>query len=449
MAAGGPRGKPLSTGIFGVRSRFSMRFRYSADTAGAEARGTLVAGPAVGDTRTMKAALVVLACLLRATASAQTPAADEIGRYAAEGEKALAERNWPAAVSAYEKLSELSPDTAEVHAQLGMLYFQLRQFGRAVPALRRAIELKPDLPGVDVLLAVGLSEVGRFEEALPGLRKGFEQTSDPAMRRAAGLQLQRAYNGLGQDQEAVEVALALTRSYPDDPEILYHAGRLVSNYAYLLTLHLFDVAPTSAWTHQASGEANESMGNYEAALEDYRKVLALQPQRPGIHYRLGRVQLARARPPVSAADAEVLAAQEFEEELRIDPTNADAAYELGELARKAGDLARARELFALAVEHYPDFEQGHLGLGRVLIAQGHPAEALPHLERAASLNPEDDVVFFQLWQAHRALGNVEEQRQARVEFQRLRDRKRELERLGLLRRHVVTQQELEEEMTVP
>jgi tetratricopeptide (TPR) repeat protein len=414
------------------------------------ARGTLVGGLAVGDTRIMKPLLVVLVCLLPgAPASAQVPAADELGRYAAEGEKALAERDWPAALSAYEKLSELSPDTAEVHAQLGMLYFQLREFGRAVPALQRAIELKPDLPGVDVLLAVCLSEVGRFQEALPGLRKGFEQKSDTAMRRASGLQLQRAYNGLGQDDEAVEVALELTRLYPDDPEVLYHAGRLISDYAYLLTLRLVDVAPTSVWSHQASGEANESLGNYEAALEDYRKVLALEPDRPGIHYRLGRVHLARAGPLVAAADAEALAAQEFEEELRIDPTNANAAYELGELARKSGDLARARELFALAVEHYPDFEPGHLGLGQVLIAQGHPDLALPHLEKAARLDPEDDVVFFQLWQAYRALGNTEEQQRARVEFQRLRDRKRELERLGLLRSHVVTQQELEEEMTPP
>lgn len=396
----------------------------------------------------MKRCVVVVALVL-AESSALAQAPGTLEGYAAEGQKALAERNWPAAASAYEKLSELSPDTAEVHAQLGMVYFQLRRFGDAVPALREALRLKPDLPNVDVLLAVCLSEVGRFEEALPGLRKGFEQGADSPMGRATGLALQRSLNGLGRDDEAVEVALELTRLYPDDPEILYHAGRLISNYAYLLTLRLVDVAPTSAWTQQASGEANESLGNYDAALDDYSKVLALDPDRPGIHYRMGRVHLARARPPLAAADAETRAAEEFENELRIDPTNANAAYELGELRRKAGDLGRARELLAQAVEHYPDFEEGQVGLGRVLIAQGQPELALPHLEKATTLDPEDDVAFFHLWQAHRALGNTEEEQRARVEFQRLRDRKRQLERLGLLRRHVVTQQELEEQMTPP
>lgn len=382
-------------------------------------------------------------------ALAQAPPAGGLERYAEEGQRALAERRWADAARAYEKLRELSPETAEVHAQLGMIYFQQHDFARAVPTLRKALKLKPGLPNVDVLLAMCLSEVGQYKEALPGLQKGFGQSSDAALRRATGLQLQRTYTGLGQDDKAVEVALQLTRLYKDDPEILYHTGRLFSNYAYLLTMRLAEVAPASVWMHQAAGEANESLANYDAALDDYRKVLALAPDRPGIHYRLGRVFLARARPPLSEADAETNAAREFEEELRIDPSNADAAYELGEIRRKAGDLDKARELFQLAVEHYPEFEEGLVGLGRVLVAQGKADLGLPPLTKAVSLNPEDDVAYFQLWQAHRVLGHREEQEKAQAEFQRLRTRKREQERLNLLRQHVVTQQELDAQMAPP
>jgi tetratricopeptide (TPR) repeat protein len=388
-------------------------------------------------------------CLAGWPALAQAPDPGALGRFAAEGQKALAEGRWADAARAYEKLRELSPQTAEVHAQLGMIYFQQHAYGRAIPALREALKLKPGLQNVDVLLAMCLSELGRYEEALPGLKKGFAQASEAMMRRATGLQLQRAYSGLGKDDEAVEVALQLTHLYPEDPEVLYHAGRLISNYAYLLTMRLAEVAPTSVWMHMAAGEANESLGNYDAALDEYQEVLTLAPDRPGIHYRMGRVHLARARPPLAAADAEARAAQEFEKELQIDPTNANAAYELGELARSAGNLDRARELFALSVEHYPDFEQGQVGLGRVLIAQGKPDLALPHLEQAARLDPGDEVAFFQLWQAHRALGHAEQAKTARVEFQRLRGEKRERERMGLLRRSLVTQQELEQETAPP
>jgi tetratricopeptide (TPR) repeat protein len=387
--------------------------------------------------------------LVAATTLAQAPEQSPLERYADEGQKALAERRWADAARAYEKLRELSPETPEVHAQLGMIYFQQNEFARAVPPLRQALKLKPGLPNVDVLLAMCLSELGQYKEAVPGLQKGFGQSADAALRRVSGLQLQRSYDGLGQDDKAVEVALQLTRLYKDDPEILYHSGRLISNYAYLLTMRLAKVAPASVWMHQASGEADESLGSYDAALTEYRAVLALAPNRPGVHYRIGRVYLAKARPPQSEADAEENAAREFEQELHVDPTNADAAYELGEIARKAGDLDKARELFQAAVKHYPDFDEGLVGLGRVLVAQGKPELALAPLSKAVALDPESDVAWFQIHQAQRALGHAAEAQKAQDEFQRLRTRKREAERRDLLRQHVVTQQELDAQMSPP
>ena len=96
-----------------------------------------------------------------------------------------------------------------MHASLGFSYFQQRKFSEAVPALRQALKLKPALPNLPVLLAMSLSELGQFDEALPGLQKGFAQSADAAIKRAAGLQLQRAYTGLRRDAEAVDVALRI------------------------------------------------------------------------------------------------------------------------------------------------------------------------------------------------------------------------------------------------
>ena len=239
--------------------------------------------------------------------------------------------------------------------------------------------------------------------------------------------------------------LRLTQLFPDDPEILYRSGRLFSDQAYRLTMRLADVAPASVWMHQAAGEANESMGNYDGALGEYRKVLELAPERPGTHYRLGRVYLARARAPLAEAGAGKNAEREFAQELEVDPNNAEAAYELAELRRKSGDVDGARDLFAQSVARSPDFERGQLGLGRVMMAQGHPDLALPHLEKAATLDPEDDMAFYQLWQVYRALGREEQENKALAEFRRLRAKRREEERMGLLRQQVGTEQELEDQ----
>jgi tetratricopeptide (TPR) repeat protein len=367
--------------------------------------------------------LVAVAAVLcgapRPVAAQQAPDPAVLQQRAKEGERALAEGRYLDAQKAYESLRQLSPGTAEVHARLGLIYFQQGKFAEAIPPLREAIKLKPGLPKVDALLGMSLSELGRYEEALPAVTKAFSQDQDGVLRRMAGLHLQRIYTGLGRDADAVDVALRLSRLYPDDPEVLYHSGRLFANYAYLQTMRLASVAPESVWLHQAAGEANESQGLYDAALREYGQVLAAAPHRPGIHFRIGRVLLQGAGKDASAADL-VEVRKAFEEELAVDPTNANAAYELAEIHRQAGELEPARKLFEQALAHYPAFDHALVGLARTLIALDRPAEAVPHLRAALKQNPGNEVAWYQLAQAYRGAGNAAEQEKALAEFNRVR-----------------------------
>jgi tetratricopeptide (TPR) repeat protein len=370
--------------------------------------------------RTISLVAVILCCAARPESASAQQSDAALQAHAAAGERALAEGRYADAEKEYEALRRLSPGTAEVHARLGLIYFQQGKFDAAIPALREAIKLKPGLPKVDALLAMSLSEIGRYEEALPGVTKAFSQSDDPVLRRMAGLHLQRIYTGLGRDQDAVDVALKLSRLYPDDAEVLYHSGRLFANFAYLQTMRLATIAPDSVWLHQAAGEANESQALYDAALREYRQVLTLAPNRPGIRFRIGRTLLARSNGNGTSDDASE-ARKAFEEELTIDPSNANAAYELAEMRRKSGELEPARTLFQQALTHYPAFEHAQIGLARTLIALGSPSEAIPHLKTAIGRNPDSDVAYYQLAQAFRALGNTVEQEKALAQFNRLRD----------------------------
>ncbi|MEP6917312.1 MAG: tetratricopeptide repeat protein [Acidobacteriota bacterium] len=372
------------------------------------------------------AASALLILMLTASAGqARTAQSDpaEIQALFQQGERALSEHRYADAEQAYLRMRQLQPAVAEVHARLGLIYFQQGRFAEALPPLQRALQLKPALPNVGALLAMSLSEIGRHDEALPGLEKAFHQSADPALRRMAGLHLQRSYTDLGRDRDAVVVALDLSRLYPDDPEVLYHTGRLFGNYAYLQTVKLARIAPDSVWLHQAAGEANESQGQLDEAISQYRQVLALAPNRPGIHFRLGRVLLTRSGQARADPAAESDAVKEFGMELQIDPTNADAAYEIGEAMRKAGHVDKAIESFRRAVDAYPAFEAALVGLERALVAAGDAGNALPPLQKAATLNPLDEVAFYHLAQAHRALGHEAEQQKALAQFERLRDEK--------------------------
>lgn len=357
------------------------------------------------------------------------------------GEQALSQRRYADAESIYRELARVSPNTAEVYGRLGLAYFQEGKFEEAVPVLRRALKLKPTLPNTDVLLAMCLSELGRYQEALPGLEKGFRSTDEP-MKRMSGLQLLRAYTGLERDRKAIETALQLDSSFPKDPEVLYHTSKIYANFSYLTLRSLADIAPNSIWRHQAAGEANESSGNYDLAISEYREVLTMDPTRRGIHYRIGRVLLSRSRSDQTASLSE--ARQEFEQELGLDLTNANAAYEAAEIYRKSGQLEKARDLFLRAVNYYPDFEEAQLGLAGVLIALGQATQSLPHLQKAIALQQDDEVAYYRLSLAYKALGNTVEQHQAIEQYQRIRMQKASRPALdGDLAHAEVTKQEVD------
>ena len=323
------------------------------------------------------------------------------------------------AQSEFEKLARLEPGVAEVHATLAAICFTRKYYEEALSEAKTAQRLKPALPRLDSLIGLSLAELGRFNEALPKLEKGFKEPSDKVSRRMCGLQLLRAYTGLGRDADAVETALALNKLYPDDPEVLYHTGRTYGNYAYITMEKLHDKAPNSVWMLQAQGEANESQKNYDAAIDAFNHVLALDPNRPGIHYRLGRVYLRRFRDGQKPEDRDA-AMREFKAELSVDPGNGNAAYEIANQEAIAGNLDQARADYEQVVKRYPDFEEALVGLAGVHLESGKPAEAIPLLESATKLRPEDQVAWYRLAQAERATGNRVGQESAMAEFKKLR-----------------------------
>ena len=165
-------------------------------------------------------------------ACAQTSKADLIAHYSDLGQAALAQGRYADAETAFEKLKELEPSVAEVHANLGAIYFQERKYNQAIPELRQAVKLKPTLSKAATLLAMAQSETGDFKNATSGLERGFAHDPDTQVKRMCGLQLLRAYSALQQDEKAVRTALELNRLYPQDPEVLYHTGRIYGNFAY-------------------------------------------------------------------------------------------------------------------------------------------------------------------------------------------------------------------------
>lgn len=127
--------------------------------------------------------------------------------------------------------------------------------------------------------------------------------------------------------------------------------------------------------------------------------------------------LARSQKTGSAEDfAEAM--REFQKELESDPTNANAAYEIGEADRRAGERDPAQQFFEQALKSCPDFAEARLGLAAVLSAEGKAADALAH-QKAIVVDPGNEVACYRLSQVRRKLGNTAEQEKALAGFREL------------------------------
>jgi tetratricopeptide (TPR) repeat protein len=364
--------------------------------------------------KSVLALLVAGAC----TGFAQVGSDDAVQRYARAGQQALAAGHYDEAREDFEQAAKLEPGIAELHATLAAIYFKQHEYEAAVREIRTAQKLKPALPRLDTLLGLSLSELGQYKDAVPRLEKGFKQSGDADGRRMCGLQLLRAYGGMGRDADAVETALQLNKLYPDDAEVLYHTGRIYGNQAYVVMEKLHDSAPNSVWMLQAQGEANEANKDFDSAIIAFNHVLQIDSRRPGIHYKLGRVYLRRYNEARRQEDRDQ-AKREFNAELEADPGNGNAAYEMAQMAADDNNLDEARTRFEQIVQRFPEFEQALVGLGGVYLQSQAAAQAVKPLEQATKVDPGDEVAWYRLAQALRGAGNREDAEKAMGRFRTL------------------------------
>lgn len=322
-------------------------------------------------------------------------------RYSADAEQAMAARDWAAAARALQQLAKLAPAVPEVHANLGLSYYSQNLIAEAATEFEKALSLNARIARASWMLGLCNAELGKNEAAIKLLEPAWSHPPDEQSGRLIGIDLLRAYSGSHAYGKAGMLGEELIRRYPTDPEVVYQVSRLHADRSYALMQQLMQAAPDSYWIHLASAQVHESLQRYDLAQQEYRKAIQLNPTAAGAHYGLGRAILGASKEPQAIAEA----AKEFESELAISPENASAEYELGEIAREKGQVDVAREHFLRAVRYNADFFEAQLGLGRLLLKQDNPREAVRHLQQAARVEPRDAQPHYLLASAYKSLGD--------------------------------------------
>jgi tetratricopeptide (TPR) repeat protein len=254
---------------------------------------------------------------------------------------------------------------------------------QAADALKIAVKYAPKDRVLRSLLAISLFSIGEYEDAVKSFSMvGDSALEDPNMAYAWAFSLSRS----NQLKQATTILGKLTTQQLS-AEMLVLVGNLYSQ-----------------------------LGDYEQALSCFRKALRQDASIKKAHGGAGVALIRMDRPAEAIPDLEA--------ELKLNPDDADAQYQLAyallQLSRQEQALALLRSLVAA----HPEHAQARYQLGKEMLEAGQTEEAIKNLEVATKLDPDRAYVHYQLQSAYRRAGRGSDAERELKIYRELKDRDR-------------------------
>lgn len=140
--------------------------------------------------------------------------------------------------------------------------------------------------------------------------------------------------------------------------------------------------------------------DYDQAIVQFRKILEINPNHPGSHYELGLIhyltwdyyhrlnEASKKEESPEAAKELQQAIDHYKRTLDLDPNFAMAYNNLGVIYTEQGDISQAIAMFEKAVKLLADQYQIHGNLGYLYYKQGENRDALAHFKEHVRLTRE-------------------------------------------------------------
>lgn len=374
----------------------------------------------------MSLLILILWMISGLTDSLQAQRSPEVDNRFRQASEAMRKGNLDEASEGFAAVVKAAPTFAEAHFNLGLVREEKGSHSEAIASFEKALSLKPRLRGANLFSGIAEFHLNHLDRAVAAVKK--ETVNYPA---DASAWMWLGVIRLAQEQpiEAAEALDKAAKLAPDDLDILYHRGRahlLVSKDSYG---RMFKKDPHSWRVHQVIAEANGEADRQMDAVVEYQEAIKLAPSQPGLHEELG----SEYRNLGKTEEAEAA----FRRELEIDPYNVLACYKLGVLLVEKGDAAKGKELIEASLRDKPVLLHSDYNLGRAEMALGNDTSAAQHLERATTAPGSDPEVVVQAWYqlgiVYRRLHRMDEAQKAMVMFQKLKDEQAERKRNALRR----------------
>ena len=290
------------------------------------------------------------------------------------------------AVQSYEVALQIAPDRPDIRSNLGAALVGLGRFSEGIDQYRKALAAHDD-PSIRLNLALALYKAGKATEAIPEFQHVLE--ADAANKQAA-LLLADCLLQESRDREVIDLLTPREAEFPDDLAYAYLLGTALlrqdeADKGQVLIDRIFKNGE-SAEGHLLMGLAHLNRRDYQSALPEFGKAIALNPELPTLQALYGRALLG--------AGERERAMRAYRTALEQQPDNFDANLQLGTLYRldqkfdlamtylkraqavrpddlalrhamaatllSLGDADKARELLEGVVHEAPSFVDGHV-----------------------------------------------------------------------------------------
>lgn len=304
-------------------------------------------------------------CISSGPAFSQNP--DELESLLASAQQAQAKGDFDAAAGFYRQAVVLRPDSGELKANLGLMYYQTGNNRQAIQAFQQALRSKPELFVPNLFLGLEYVKAKRPSQAIPYLKRAAHLKPTDIQAESG---LGQAYFDLGETRNAIASYMRVVQFDPRNADGWFHLGvsylEQVESDARLLSARYKD----SGYLHTLTAESLVQQKQFAQAADEYKAALSSRSFPREIHAEYGFDLLDQHR----FSDAE----REFRAELVASPGSLIARLGLARLLIEQGHTTNSLKQVEAIYEKEPAFLKRHIAL----LKNGLPPEKNIELKRA-------------------------------------------------------------------
>ena len=322
-----------------------------------------------------------------------------------EASAARMQNDVPRAIELYSQAVRRNPKWPDGWWFLGSLKYSTGEYAAARDALSHYVEMIPTAGPAFALRGLCEFETADYSQALADIQHGIslgaanQPRNEQILRYHEALLLTR----VGNYAAALKAYAFFAKNGVTNPELLSAIGLA----GLRMPLMPKDISPDQQELVSSAGDAAYRFmtGNETSAKQAFGELFQRFPTATNAHFLYG--YLLFANDPYAALT-------EFQHELKIAPSNADADVMAAWALLLQNAPAEALPYAEKATASEPALPSAQLVLGKSLLESGDAEQSLEHLEKALQLEPNNLETHLALAKAYSKSGRKEQARRERL-----------------------------------